>query len=317
MAYLKTIKIARDLLKVIYPKNSFYTQGRVDNRDGTVKTIKYNYANKISRAKQGDNPTLPLTLQSYDGDTSEYYTDEVYAGPILIEREDELLTDISQYQDVLDQLKEAMETSIADVAAVKYGPTILERIFLTSGTDTRTTTMTGSTSGSRKKISKDDIIKVKTALAKDQVGGQIVGLITPDMHDDLLGIPEFVDYEKTGVKSKLVEGAIGRLMGIEFMIRWNEELGHAGIHYTQAKAKKDNYTSVGAINNASNDGAAALFYIKNYVRYSKMPVNVSVARNVPQYKGATILGTQTRFGATISRQHDERGVIALVEATTS
>ena len=66
------------------------------------------------------------------------------------------------------------------------------------------------------------------------LGGSWYGMVTADQYTDLLAIPEFVDYYKTGNESKLKEGIVGRILGIDIFSRSTDE-GHAGILYNGNK----------------------------------------------------------------------------------
>ena len=126
-------------------------------------------------------------------------------------------------------------------------------------------------------------------------------------------IDDFIDYDKTGIKNKLARGIVGKLMNIEFITRWNDEFGSVGLHYNQSATKKDNRKTDGTLNIAADDGAGALFFTPWGARYSDAPVDTAINRKPAGYKGATIVESFSRFGATISRQHDEMGVVALFE----
>jgi hypothetical protein len=322
MAELKAVKVSRDLQKVLYPQTGFVVKAQRDDNTGNAKTIKYNYANKIGKAHIGDNPSLPLTVKQHANGFSEYDTNEVYTDPYLIEREDEMLLYYDKYKNMLSQLSSTIQEVIDDTAANEWGATDAARIIDTSGLDKtggtarkRSATLVNAT-GDRLRIGKLDLINVKQRFQKDGYSDQTIwGVVTPDQYDDLLLIPDFIDYEKTGQRNKLAKGVVGRIMNIEFIVRWNDSLGSIGLHYSATKTKKDNYKTDGTANTTTTDRAAALFFAKEGVRYSDAPVETAINRKAAGYKGATILESFTRFGATISRQHDEKGVVVLCEKT--
>jgi hypothetical protein len=320
MAFLKPEKFSRDINKVLFTDEEFVTKAKRDQSADAV-TFHYNEAAELADAETGQ-PVLPLSITETEYGQRSYDSEQIYAGPHLIRNENEMLTNIDIYQDQRDQVAQILSRKYGNIAAHNWGPTDKNRIFLTTGLDeaggstkTRTTTLTGSATGERKRIGLLDLLQVKRQLQKDgDVGGQMMALITPDMLDDLYLIPEFRDYEKTGSPSPLVKGAIIRALGFNIMTRWDERYGSVGLHYNQSKTKKDNATA----SIAANDGAAALFWKTNAVRYGKTPIETSIRRKSenPEYLGATIFSSYHRFGATISRG-DQKGVVALVEATTS
>lgn len=313
MVELHPHKFQRELQKVLRPDNAFYMKaGKMDDNTGSFETIKYNYANAIGKGKTG-SPSLPLGIKSNEAGYSEYSTVQIYNDPYLIKNEDEMLTNFSKMQDAQDQLKEEFQTQIADIAANAWGAAT--NIIETTGT-TRSKTLVNGT-GNCKGIAKNDILNiVKTFKKMNVAAGNIVGVVTPDQYDDLLNIANFIDYEKTGRADMLAKGVIGQLLGINFMTRWNADLGSVGLHYATGGTKKNNYkTSNGNIvaNTVATDRAAALFFTPNGVRHSLKIPRIVINRDVPGYLGGTIIEGFGRYGATISRQHDEVGVVTLLE----
>lgn len=310
MALLNETKFSRELQKVLFPSNVFWNKGKLDFNADDAKTIKYPVAATVDGAEEG-SPSLPLAIKNYEDGQAEYSTTQVYAGPILIKNEDEMLTNYSIFQDRVYQVSNVIQTKIANMAAFYWGATKSGRKRLTTGTTSRATSLVGA-SGNRKRISKADILWVFTQMQKDNMpgGNNIYGVITPEQYQDLLLIDDFISYEKTGQANKLAQGMVGRLMGIEFMIRWNETFGSMGLHYNQSMAtKKGNGTAA-----TTDDGAAALFFKDGAVRYSKSKVSTWIDRGKPEYLGGTLLSSSTRYGGVISRQDDEKGVLVLVEA---
>ena len=138
------------------------------------------------------------------------------------------------------------------------------------------------------------------------LGGNWYGLVTADMYTDLLAIPDFVDYYKTGNESKLKEGIIGRICGIDILSR-TVSAGHNGILYNAAGAPQPGKTKA-----TDELLSGALFWNDRMVCRAEGRVGVAVNENAPGYLGGTILETWCRIGADIIRS-DQKGVIALLE----
>ncbi len=319
MAFLNPKKYQRDLAKILFPSNEFMTKGRKDDNTGNYVQILYNESVELSGAEEG-SPALPLSIQNTEYGQRSYDTVQLYTPPELVKNEDEMTTNFGIYQDHLYQKGQILNRRVADNTAKNWGPTDSARIRLTTGLDEeggtvkyRNTTIVSGTNY-RKRIGKTDILWAKQQIMKDNTSwGQIVLLVTPDQHEDIRYIPDFFDYEKVGVKNPTVDCAVGRILGVEVMVRWNNKLGHAGLHYNQSKTKKDNYKADGTVNNAADDGAAALMWSTSHVRYALSPVETWIDRDKPEYLGGTLISNSLRHGATISRS-DEVGVVALVDA---
>ena len=307
MAQISPKLFSKDLARELFPMNSFYVKAFKDIAAGNVNSVDIPIAGALGEAGIG-NPSYPLAVAERTDDVKNYPLTQIYASPILVTREEDIVLNYNKQQDVARAMGEGMATKAADYAANAWGPTAAASILLTSGTGTRTTSLTGA-SGVRKVITKADLIAVRKAFMKQNLPNLngMIAVLTPDQYDDIINLVEFVDYEKTGAVSKLESGILGRILGFEIMVRWNNALGSIGLHYAPStKTKKDNGTV------AATDSPAALFFHPNYVRYAEAFPDTIINRNVPGYLGGTILEAVVRFGATQSRG-DGKGVIALVE----
>lgn len=310
MAQISPKLFSKELATQIFPSNVFYTKGFKDVAAGDVNSVDIPIAGNLGEAKIGQ-PSLPVSIGTRTDDVKNYALQQIYAEPVMITREEDIVLNYNKLQDIARSMGEAISTKCADYAAQAWGSSASGFILGTSGS-ARATSLVGAT-GNRKAIAKADILKIRNAILKTGLSQNgWIGVITPDQHDDLLNIAEFVDYEKTGVESKLKEGIIGRLLGIDFMVRWNATYGSIGLHYTANGAAKK------AISDAisATDTAAAMFFHPNYVRYAEAFPETIINRKPAGYLGATIIEAIVRFGATQSRG-DGKGVITLVETTTT
>lgn len=311
MAQISPKLFSKDLATQIFPVNVFYTKGFKDTAAGNVDSVDIPIAGLVSEAQTGA-PVLPLTIKERTDDVKNYPLIQVYADPILIKREEDIVLNYNKQQDVARGMGEAIATKCADYAANAWGATggtSGGKVILTTGT-ARTTSLVGAT-GNRKGIAKNDLIAVRKAFMEQNIAdlNGIIAVITPEQYTDILKLAEFVDYEKTGVTSKLENGIIGRVLGFEIMVRWNGSLGSIGLHYSADGATKKANGTV-----ASTDSPAALFFHPSYVRYAEAFPSTIINRNAPGYLGGTILEAVVRFGATQSRG-DGKGVVSLVEGT--
>jgi len=200
---------------------------------------------------------------------------------------------------------------VANIAAVNWGPTESTNILKTTGASRASNVVVtaGGVIANRKAVTKADMIKVHNLLMRMNVSGipgKLFALVSADFYSDLLSIAEFTDYEKTGQMTKLEQGILGRIMGIEIMTRSTDDQ-HTGLLYTTAAAKK-------AIDSAviATDCPAALFWHDKMTASAEGVLKTSVNANAPGFLGATIIESWTRFGASWARK-DQKGVVALLE----
>jgi len=307
MAQISPKHFSQDLAKQIFPDNVFYTKGFKDIAAGNVDSVDIPIAGNIGEAGIGA-PVLPLTIGVRTDDVKNYPLTQIYASPILVKREEDIVLNYNKQLDIVRAMGHAISTKAADYTANAWAPTVTGNKVMTTGT-TRATTLIGAT-GNRKMILKADLLAVKQRFLKQNINlDGLIGVVTPDQYNDILLIAEFIDFEKTGVESKLKEGIIGRILGIDIMVRWNDALGSIGVHYTSdGVTKKAN----GVV--ASTDAPSALFFQPNLVRYAEAFPETIINRKAAGYLGGTIIEALVRYGATLSRS-DEKGVVALIEAT--
>jgi len=307
MAQISPKLFSKDLAVQIFPENVFYTKGFKDTAAGNMDSVDIPIAGALGAAQTG-NPSLPLSISERTDDVKNYALTQIYASPILVKREEDIVLNYNKQQDIARAMGDSMATAAADYAANAWGPTASANITLTTG-GARATGLVGAT-GNRKRIAKADLMKVRGMFLKMNIPLQgLIAVVTPEQYDDILNMAEFVDYEKTGVMSKLSEGIIGRVVGFDIMVRWNSALGSIGLHYDASGATKKANGTV-----ATTDSPAALFFHPNYVRYAEAFPETIINRKVPGYLGGSIIEAVVRFGATQSRG-DGVGVVALVEGT--
>lgn len=307
MAQISPKLFSQDLAQQIFPANVFYTKAFKDIAAGNVDSVDIPIAGALGAASSG-TPTLPLSIGERTDDVKNYPLTQIWASPILVTREEEIVLNYNKQLDVARAMGEAMATKAGDYAANAWGATASGNIILTTGS-ARATGLVGAT-GNRKAITKADLMKVRQAFLKMNIPlSGLLAVVSPDQYNDILNIAEFVDFEKTGVESKLAQGILGRVLGFDIMVRWNETLGSIGLHYDATGANKKANGTV-----ATTDSPAALFFHPNYVRYAEAFPETIINRKPAGYLGGTIIESVVRFGATQSRG-DGRGVVSLVEGT--
>lgn len=312
MSEISPIKYSSELQKILFPDNSFYKKSVQETGIAdTVETVERPYQGSIAAAKAGQPASLPLQVNIATDGKDSYSTTLVYAEPIAVDLPGEFALNYNKRQAKQQQQASAINTKCADIAAINWGPTNAAQILKTSGSSRASNVLlaSGSAINNRKAVTKTDLIAVQNLLMRMNISGmsgQFWGLVTPDFYSDLLKIAEFVDFEKTGQVSKLAEGIVGRIMGVNIIVR-STDAAHTGLLYSNAYAKKALGDAV-----AATDCPTALFWHDKMVASAEGMLKTSVNPNAPGYLGATIIESWVRFGAATAR-YDQKGVVALVE----
>lgn len=262
--------------------------GQVDGANAASLAAKVRLNNKKSYAVQVFG-TEPTALQLIDLDTISY----------------------DKRQELYAEHQEVINTEIANYAAIQFAAETGGNILVTTGT-ARANQVTGGGGGNVKRIVKADIVNVSKTFMRMNISGipgGLFALITPEQWEDLLLIPEFVDYEKTGRESLLREGKVGRLMGITFLLPRHNPALNANVVYTAGTTKLAYGAAV-----TGNERSAAVFWHSGLVRTAPGRGKLYFDKDNPLYK-ADIMSADARFGATQSRA-DNVGVVSLVEDTT-
>ena len=336
MAEVRVKVFSRDLQKNLFPDNAFYKKSKLDSASSaesieipqagahvkaSIGNVQIDYDNAANNLSDADK----LQALKRINDKKIYTNQNFFVPPVVIDKnnQDGELT-YEKRSEIQEEFALELNTQIANYAAVNWAPTLSGNILQTSGTETRTGLVTGGLAADVKRTTFQDILAVKKAFQKMNLpgGGNVYALPTPEFWEDIMLIPEFRDFEKTGMQTLLKNGTIGRWLGITWMEpRHNSEL-NANILYdmaTPATPTKVDYQTVQVggrdllqITPTTTTVSGILFWHDKMVRRSEGRNNVYFRNNDPEYQ-ADILSSNVRFGATSSRA-DEKGIIALVES---
>lgn len=307
MAQIQTVVYSKELQKQLFPDNAFYKKSISESGlAADAKTFEIPVLGNVNAAKmQTLETTLPLTITRSNDDKVTGTMHLLYCDPILVEDEEEIVVNYDKRRNKQLQQAAALNTFAADYAAKQWLPTTAGNIIDSTGSN-RATGITGLT-GNRKAVTKADMLKVYRLLirmnVKEQPGG-FYGLVTPDCYTDLLTIPDFVDYEKTGNVSRLESGILGRICGIEIMVRSSG--GSIGAWYNASDSV------ISETGTAETDRPANLFWHERFVCHAEAHAKTFIKADDPAYLG-TIINSTVRFGAEKCRT-DETGTVAIAEA---
>lgn len=311
MAELRQVIYQRELEKLVFPDNSFFLKSRRETGIAdSCETWEKPVQGSINKAKEGEPDSYPLTVKKADDDKKTFSVSKIYAEPLLITYDSDLLTNYNKRQTKQEQQASEINTMAAERTAYNWAAIKASNIISTTG-DARASNVIGLT-GQRKAVCKADLLKTYNVMMRMQFeGGRWYALVTPDFYTDLLAIPDFVDYEKTGATSKLEQGVVGKLFGVEYMVRSNEA-NHTGLLYKIGGAVR---VGVGAQITAT-DLPANLFWNDRAVCTAEGRLNCAINNNAPGYLSGTIVESWMRYGADKVRD-DERGILTILEAATA
>ncbi len=304
MSQIQMNVYSKELQKQIFPDNSFYKKSISETGLAiTAKTFEIPNLTAVNEAKDDDITVLPLKVVKSTDTKVTGNMKLLYCDPILIENEEEIIMNYSKRQNKQIQQAAALNTKAADYAAYQWLP-VSTYIISSTGT-ARATNVTGLT-GNRKALTKADLLSVYNRLLRmnvNSVPGTLNGLLTPDAYTDLLALDDFVSYEKIGRADMLAQGIIGKICGIDIMLR--SKNGHIGALYTAASAVIKTPATAGT------DRPANLFWHSGMVCHAESNVSSYINENDATYLG-TVINATVRFGAEKCRD-DGAGVVAIAE----
>jgi hypothetical protein len=311
MAQISPIKFSKEFQKELFPDNSFYKKSRTEGGIAIdVENVEIPIAGDIGAASSGDPTVLPLQITAREDSLKSYPVEQLYTQPQLIRREESIVLNYNKMTDVASSLAQSINTRAGNIAATNWGATLTGNIAQTTGS-TRASVVTDTT-GNRKGIAVNDMLNIRKQFNKMNLPNlgrnSIFGLLTPEMVDDLMKLDKFVDADKTGELSKLINGEIAFIAGFNLLMR-NNDIGSTGVMYSEAslpiKRTVDEVIS-------ATDNAAAIFWHASMVRHAEGHAATFIERGKPEYLGGTLLSSVVRFGATFDRT-DQKGIFTLVE----
>lgn len=176
--------------------------------------------------------------------------------------------------------------------------------------------------GTVNRICQDDFRRMQSALFRQQIMNGAVGsgmyfLPTVEQFGDIVDpklFPNFIDYEKTGMVSKLDAGEAGSIYGITVMKPRHREDWNANVVYSYT-ALSGSDTDLTKIEDTASVGAsmvsAGMAWSANMVVRAQGSAIVFPWQNSPIYLG-DVYASELRFGA-IKKRLDNKGVVMLVE----
>jgi hypothetical protein len=287
-----------DLSKNLFPANEFYKMSKNDtafvNADsvqlphvGTIPTVEVDRTTKGVASKRSDTP-------------SEYKLHEFSTDPTWLQYSEALLVSYDKRASILEEHVKALNTAVAEYMAAAWGGSANVSSVRTTGGG-RAVSAVPSGTGNRKRLVLADIQAALRIFNEGDIPLEgRCGLLTPAMLEDMLLIPEVKSSDFNKAKP-LVEGTIGRFLGVDWYVR-----SKVNIFTTGATIR-----AYGSATTAATDCAGALLWNKDFVRHahgsSKVFLNVDDAELYGSKMSAV-----TRAGGLAART-DGKGVVNIVE----
>ena len=308
MAEMRTRLFSKEMQKQLFPENEYYKKSKLDvGQEVDKKTVEV--SQYTTNATVEVNPTVfPLTISDAVEDVLTYDVDLIATNPTRVGDFEAALVSYNKRSEVIDNHSKVINTrtalNIGDAWALASGLNN-NNAAQTSGDKSRPATVTG-TSGDRKVVTRSDFSKIVTMFDRDDIpnDGSRYALFTANMYEDLRGIPEFIDYDKTGRPELVKQGILGQIYGVKIMMRSSTFM------YSEDTLTSIVKRAIGATIQET-DNEAALFWHADFVRRCEGSVKVYADNNVPGYLGS-ILNAAVRAGGSRGRT-DNKGVYMLIQ----
>lgn len=288
---------SRDIQKNLFPEDEFYKQSKVDGGiDPDATFVEIPQSGSLPGTTKNET-SFPLTAAQRTDNTLTYSVDAFNTDPTHLTHVNELTTNYSKRQDILEDHIDTLNERIAKNMAEVWHPAT--NTLSTTGSD-RATGLPGAT-GNRKALTYEDLVKGMEILDRQDVSskGRFM-MVTPSMYADLLKIDKFIDFDFFN-KKPVVDGSIGQILGMTVFKRSNSTI------YSTGGTKK-----LFGASPAVTDNESCLIWQEKFVRRAEGKVKVFARVNDPLFLG-DIFNAIVRNGGTPSRTGGE-GVINIMEA---
>lgn len=279
-----------------YPDNSFAAHSVDDSAFVSYKTVHVPNAGAPSGVEVNRTKKPASVNQRTDNELT-YDIDELTTNPIYIPNVDTVELSYDKRQSILFNDRAQLQKAAMENLLYKWGTGA--SVFKTSG-ETAAAHTSATAEGTRKKITKADILKIGTQFNKDDVPmeGRYV-LLDAGMYNDLL--TDLTDKELNAylASADAQNGVLGRLYGFDIMMR-SRVLRLNGTEVLKWEAE-----------GAAAENAAALAWQQSCVSRALGEVKMFDNTDDPTYYG-DIYSFLMRTGGAL-RRYDKKGVALLSE----
>lgn len=284
-----------------YPNDTFATKSVDDSAFVDNKTVHVPNAGAPSKVIV-NRTTKPATVNERTDNELTYDIDELTTDPIHIPNVDTVELSYDKRQSVLANDRSQLQKTAAQNLLYKWAESAA--VSLTTGADAPAHTSPTAT-GTRKKITKEDVLALATKFNADDVPltGRYL-LLDAAMYNDLLA--DLTDKELSAylASANAQAGTMGNLYGFAIMMRSKV-----------LRLKLDKSVLKWEDTDATAELAAGLAWQESCVSRAMGEVKMFDSRDNPLYYG-DIYSFLVRTGGSI-RRYDKKGVILLAEGTAA
>lgn len=249
-----------------------------------------------------DRASYPATIAQRTDAEKTYNLNEYTTDPVHITDIDELQTSYAKRTSVLGQHIDILNDRIALETAVNWATNTAASQVVTTGADV-TSALAPSATGTRKAITKEDIVKAAALFDRQNVPTTGRFLLLPsDMYYQLFSDAELLSGDYMNRSSQEM-GVIAELYGFQIMKR-------SAVAIFDESATVYTKKAVGAAG-AATDSLGALAWQTNSVANALGDIKVFADEDKPEYYGS-IFSALVMHGSTVTR-NDEKGIVSFVQ----
>jgi hypothetical protein len=285
-----------------FPDDSFASKSVDDSAFVTNKTVHVPNAGEPSGV-QTNRSTLPAESAAKRVDNElTYDVDELTTNPVYIPNVETVELSYDKRMSVLSNDRQQLQKEAAQNLLYRWMPTTVSKYIKTTGIAAPAHTSSDAT-GTRLKITKDDVLSISTRFNEDDV--PMVGrtlLLDPRMYNDLINNLTDKELPAFLASADVQKGIMGNLYGFDVIQR----------------SKVLRLTAAGALlkwdaTNQATEVAAALAWQQDCVSRAIGDLKMFDRMDDPLYYG-DIYSFLMRVGGA-QRRYDNKGVCVLMENT--
>lgn len=292
-----------EIVKQLWANNDFLRGARVDTAALDASVVEIPQENRGVIGTVENATELPLQIMSRENDVHSYGVRSIVTQPQLITLDDQRTLTYDKMAQAALQHANTITNRAARLILNSWTPTVASgKIVRSTGADVATALASGAT-GNRKALVEDDIWKVRTLFAQEDVSMEGARMLVPSvLLPQLLKIEAFRSYDKRGIADIVGTGALGKIAGFEVYERSTTMLFDAD----------GNKKPVGSAS-ATTDNLGILFYNPSHVRMAQSAVQAFLdPAPRPDLAGGRSLNARIVVGGS-PVYADYLGAVALVQ----